>query len=59
MSSIAAHIAAAVAALALFATGFIAFPKLGMRGLAKGIAVTVSLAVLAAALITAARNFSP
>ena len=57
MSSIAAHIAATAAALALFATGFIVFPRLGMRGLAKGIAVTVSLAVLAAVLISAARSF--
>jgi hypothetical protein len=30
-----------------------------MKGLAKGLALTISLAVIAAFLITAARSFSP
>lgn len=36
-----AHVAAAMAVLALFATGFIVFPKRGLRGLSKGLAVTI------------------
>ena len=59
MSSIVSQIAAAVAVLALFATGLIVFPREGMKGLARGLAVTVSLAVIAAFLITAARTFGP
>jgi hypothetical protein len=51
------HFVAVVAGLAILATGLIIFPKAGMKGLAKGLAVTVSLAVIAAFLITAARSF--
>lgn len=51
------HFFAVAAGLAILATGFIIFPKAGMKGLAKGLAVTVSLAVIAAFLITAARSF--
>jgi hypothetical protein len=53
------HFVAVVAGLAIFATGLIIFPRAGMKGLAKGLAVTVSLAVIAAFLITAARSFGP
>jgi hypothetical protein len=53
------HFVAVVAGLAILATGLIVFPSAGMRGLAKGLAVTVSLAVIAAFLITAARSFGP
>ncbi len=56
MSSGLSQIAAVVAGLALFTTGFIVFPKNYTRSLAKGLAVSVSLAVLAAVLITVARN---
>jgi hypothetical protein len=56
MSSTVAHVAAAVAVLALFAAGFIVFPKEGMKGLSNGLAVTISLAAF---LIAAARNFGP
>jgi hypothetical protein len=59
MSSTVFQIAALVAGLAIFATGFIVFPRGGMKGLAKGLALTISLAVIAAFLITAARSFSP
>jgi hypothetical protein len=53
------QITAGVAGLALLATGFIVFPSEGMKGLAKGLALTVSLAVVAALLITASRAFGP
>jgi hypothetical protein len=59
MSSIASQIAAAIAVLALFATGFIIFPREGLKGLARGLAVTISLAVIAAFLVTAARSIGP
>jgi hypothetical protein len=59
MSSTVFQIAAAVAGLALLATGFIVFPSEGMKGLAKGLALTVSLAVVAALLITVSRGFGP
>jgi hypothetical protein len=52
-------VVAGLAILAILATGLTIFPKAGMKGLAKGLAVTVSLAVIAAFLITAARSFSP
>jgi hypothetical protein len=53
------HFVAVVAGLAILATGLIIFPRGGMKGLAKALAVTVSLAVMAAFLITAARSFGP
>ena len=59
MSSTVFQIATVVAGIALFATAFIVFPRDGMKGLAKGLAVTVSLAVIAAFLIAAARSFGP
>jgi hypothetical protein len=59
MTSVASQIAAAVAGLALLATCFVIFPRDGVKGVAKGIGIAVSLAVLAAILITAARAFGP
>ena len=56
MSSTLSQIAAVVAGLALFTTGFIVFPQNYARSLAKGLAVSVALAVLAAVLIAVARN---
>jgi hypothetical protein len=56
MSSIVPRIAVAVAvALIAFGLGL----KEGMKGLAKGLAVTISLVVIAAFLITAARSIGP
>lgn len=52
------RIAVAVA-VALIAFGLGLFPKEGMKGLAKGLAVTISLVVIAAFLITAARSIGP
>jgi len=49
-----------VAGLAIFATGLIIiFPRDETKGLAKGLAVTASLAIITAFLITAARSFGP
>ena len=59
MSSTVVQIAVLVAGLALLATGLIVFPREGTKGLAKGLALTISLAVFAAFLITAARSFGP
>ncbi|KJC36359.1 hypothetical protein UB31_36840 [Bradyrhizobium sp. LTSP849] len=56
MSSILSQIASVVAGLALLTTGFIVFPENYRRSLAKGLAISISLAVLAAVLITVARN---
>jgi hypothetical protein len=52
------RIAAAVA-VALIAFGLALFPKERMKGLAKGLAVTISLVVIAVFLITAARSIGP
>ena len=57
MTSATSQITAIAAGLALFATAFIVFPQNGLKGLAKGVAVTVSLAVVAAILMAAARSF--
>ena len=53
------HIAAAIAGLAILSleTNLALFPQRGMKGLAKNLAVSISLAVGAALLIAAARNF--
>ena len=59
MTSTLFQFVAVVAGVAILATGLIVFPRAGIRGLAKGLAVTVSLAVIAAFLITAARSFGP
>ncbi|WP_234685770.1 hypothetical protein [Bradyrhizobium monzae] len=56
MSSALSQLAAVVAGLALVTTGFILYPENFTRGLAKGLTVSVSLAVLAAVLISVARN---
>ena len=48
-----------IAGLAIPSTGLIVFPEKGVKGLAKGLAVTISLGVGAALLIAAARNFGP
>ena len=57
MTSDTSQIAAIASGLALIAT--VVFPRDGLKGLAKGVAVTVSLAVLAAILMAAARSFGP
>jgi hypothetical protein len=59
MPPVAFHIAAAIAGLAILSmeTNLILFPQGGMKGLAKSFAVNISLAVGAALLIAAARNF--
>jgi hypothetical protein len=59
MSSTFFQIASVTAGLALLATGFIIFPGGRMTSLAKSQAVTLSLAVVAACLIAAVRNFGP
>ena len=56
MSSTLSQIASVVAGLALLSTGFIVFPENYTRSLAKGLTVSVSLAILAAVLIGFARN---
>jgi hypothetical protein len=56
VSSSLSQIAAIVAGLALLATGFVVFSKSPTRGLVKSLAVSMSLAVLAAVLISVARN---
>lgn len=53
------HIAAATAGLAILSAGLIVFPNDGLKGLAKGLALTISLAVGAALLIATARIFGP
>jgi len=57
MTSATSQIAAIASGLAFIAT--VVFPRDGLKGLAKGVAVTVSLAVLAAILMAAARSFGP
>jgi multisubunit Na+/H+ antiporter MnhG subunit len=56
MSSTLSQIAAVVAGVALLTTGLIIFPENYTRSLAKGLTVSVSLAVVAAVLIAVARN---
>jgi CBS domain containing-hemolysin-like protein len=56
VSSTLSQIASVVAGLALIITGFMVFPENYTKSLAKGLAVSVSLAVLAAILIAVARN---
>ncbi|MCP3441612.1 hypothetical protein [Bradyrhizobium sp. CCGUVB14] len=56
MSSTLSQIAATVAGLALLATGFIVFSRGATTSLVKSLAVSLSLAVLAAVLIAVARN---
>jgi VanZ family protein len=56
VSSTLSQIAAVVAGLALLATGFVVFSKSPTRRLVKSLAVSMSLAVLAAVLISVARN---
>ncbi len=56
MSSTLSQIVSVVAGLALLTTGFIFFPDIHTRSLAKDLAISVSLAVLAAALLAIARN---
>ena len=48
---------AVIAGLAILATGLVVFPRKGMKGLVQALAVTTSLAVVAAFLITAVRAF--
>lgn len=58
MSHTLSQIASIVAGVALLTTGFIIFPGNSTKSLTKGMAVSVALAVLAAVLISAARNYS-
>ena len=58
MSSTVLQIVSVVAGFALLITVFVVIPR-GQKDLAKGMAVAVSLAVLAAVLIGAVRNFGP
>jgi CBS domain containing-hemolysin-like protein len=57
MSHTLSQIAAAVAGVALLTTGFVVFAENHTKSLARSMAVSVSLAVLAAVLITAIRNY--
>ena len=58
MSSTLSQIASVIAGLALLTTGFVFFvPENHFRSLVKSLGVSVSLAVLAAGLISFARNF--
>ena len=57
MSHTVSQIAATVAGVALLTTGFVVFPNNYTKSLAKGVAVSVSLAVFAAVLISVARNY--
>lgn len=59
MSSAVFRMALVVAGLALFATSFTIFPGGRMKGLAKGLALSVLLDVVAALPVTAARSFGP
>lgn len=56
MSSTIFQIISVVAGLAVLATAFFIFAT---KGLAKGLAVTVSLAVFAALLLNVVRSFGP
>jgi len=56
VSSALSQIAAVAGGLALITTAFIVYPENYTRSLARGVAVSVSLAVLAAVLINLARN---
>jgi hypothetical protein len=58
MSSTVVHIAAVIAALLIGISSYY-FPGPGLKGLAIGLSVAISLAVVAAFLITAARSFGP
>jgi hypothetical protein len=51
------QIASVVAGLALLSAIFVMYPEDRIKSLAKGMAISVSLAVLAAVLITAVRNY--
>ena len=58
MSSTIFQIVSVVAGLAVLATAFFIF-IFATKGLAKGLAVTVSLAVFAALLLNLVRSFGP
>ena len=58
MSSVVSQTTALVAGLALLSAGFIIFPRNGLRGLAKAMAISISLAVVAAIVMMAARSFA-
>ena len=57
MATLLTHAAAVVAGLAIVATVFIVVPAQVNRGLLKGTALAVTLAVTAALLLTAIRQF--
>jgi len=57
MATLLTHAAAVVAGLAIDATVFIVAPAQVNRGLLKGTALAVTLAVTAALLLTAIRQF--
>jgi len=50
---------AVIAGPTILATGLIIFPRAGMKGLVKALAITTSLGVVAAFLITAAHTVGP
>lgn len=58
MSHTLSQIASVLAGLALLVNGFIIFPQGSMKSLAKSVAVSMSLAVFAIALIAAVRSYS-
>ena len=57
MAATAAHVAAVMAGLAIVAAGFTVAPSNTKNGLLKGTALAVALAVTAALLMTAIRQF--
>ena len=57
MAPTVAHVAAVMAGLAIVAAGFTVAPRETRNGLLKGIATAVALAVTAAFLIAAVRQF--
>jgi hypothetical protein len=57
MTPTVAHVAAVVAGLAIVATSLTVAPRKTRNGLLKGTALAVALAVTAALLITAVRQF--
>ncbi|MBW7971429.1 hypothetical protein [Bradyrhizobium sp. BR 10289] len=57
MAHILSQIAAAAAGVALLTTGLVVLPGSRTKSLARNMALSVSLAMLAAVLITAIRNF--
>ncbi|MEI9432288.1 hypothetical protein [Mesorhizobium sp. Cs1299R1N3] len=57
MSHTLSQIASVVAGLALLVNGLILFPESWIKGLAKSVAVSISLALFATVLIALVRNY--